>query len=127
MLSGPLTRPPSSVLTRTLSRPGMPTVWALLSGRSTRFLKSVTAARKLLVSREVRTVSRPPATWLVVLALTLPLEGRRLPPKFPKLELSSRLQRTKTSWFAETCQSPRSVVESASNGASYDVNDGKYG
>src|SRR4030095_14672633 len=127
MLSGPVMSPPSSVVTRTFSKPGIPTDWAALSGRSTRFLKSVTAVRKLLVRREVSTVSRPPATWLVVFALTLPLDGRRFPPKLPRLELSSRLQRTKTSLFDDTRQSPRSVVDSKSNGGAFDVNVGKYG
>src|SRR5262249_28716512 len=103
--------------TRTPSSPGIPTACAAASGRSTLFLKSVTAARRLLVIFGVRTVSRPPATWFVVFALTLPLDGRRLPPKLPKLELWSRLQRTNRSFVGDIRQSDRSVVESMSNGA----------
>ena len=48
--------------TRMPSNPGTAIACDAVSGRSTRFLKSVNAVRKLFVSFDVSTVSRPTTT-----------------------------------------------------------------
>src|SRR5262249_55444921 len=107
--------------------PGMTTACAFDGGRRTRFLKSVPAARKALVSLCDSTESKPPTNWCVVLVLMLPPEGSLLPPNPPRFEFSLRVQRKKTSWFCEACQSVRTLIESSSNGALKVDKLGKYG
>src|SRR5712692_2224385 len=127
LMSGPAVSRPSSVMMRKPLVPGTISAAASSGGGSTWFLKSVKATRKLLTSFEVNALSRPTAYWLVVLALRLPVEGRALPPKPPKFELSSRLQRKKAWYSCGKRQSTRKLFEVSRKGAGNDVRLGKYG